>query len=294
MRRHHPAHHPGPHRPGKTLVMFALLLPLLLGMVGLSIDSGLLLATYRQAQNAADAAALAAAYDLYNGKTAAVAKATGATYVQGASYNNMSRRDKGDHQHRPLHRTHGPEFYGGNTTYAEAIVSYPYKTSFIQFLGVSKTQTVTARAVAGGPLSAPVEGVLTLQQNPGGGKSLSVSGGATLKVEGPVVVNGTDAHQALDVSGGSTISATKVSVSGGVTDAIAQLRLRITTPPGGGNADPANRMYRGQLRRSAREPGGADDVQRGDQHQLWYSERVDAFIRSGLVSPQTVTVPTPA
>src|SRR4051794_28581994 len=48
-------------RPGKTLVMFALLLPLLLGIVGLVIDCGLLMTARREAQNAADAAALAAA-----------------------------------------------------------------------------------------------------------------------------------------------------------------------------------------------------------------------------------------
>ena len=88
MRRRHPSRHPGPNRRGHTLVMFALILPLLLGMVGLAIDSGLLLATYRQTQNAADAGALAAAVDLFNSKTTATAQATGTSYVQ--TYNNMS------------------------------------------------------------------------------------------------------------------------------------------------------------------------------------------------------------
>ena len=46
---------------GKVLVMFALLLPMLLGMVGLVIDCGLLMVAQREAQNAADAAAMAAA-----------------------------------------------------------------------------------------------------------------------------------------------------------------------------------------------------------------------------------------
>ena len=42
MWRHHPSQHPGPNRPGATLVMLALLLPVLLGMVGMAIDGGLL------------------------------------------------------------------------------------------------------------------------------------------------------------------------------------------------------------------------------------------------------------
>src|SRR5438128_10845740 len=52
-------------RPGKVLVLFAFLLPMLLGTTGLVIDTGLLLAAHRQAQNAADAAALAAALQLF-------------------------------------------------------------------------------------------------------------------------------------------------------------------------------------------------------------------------------------
>ena len=263
MRRHHPSRNPCPNRPGKTLVLFALLLPLLLGMVGLAMDSGLLLATYRQTQNAADAAATAAAYDLYNGKTAAVAKATGATYVQ--TYNNMS----GATVTINIGPSTGPN--SGDATYAEAIVSYNYNTSFIQFLGVSKTQTVTARAVAGGPLSSPVEGVITLEQTPpggAGGADLTVSGGGSLTVDGPVIDNATDGHQALDISGSnSRVYATKVSVSGG-SDATASA---IQNYPSGGGASPLTDEYRGQLRRSVREPGGPDNEQRRRQHQLWDS-----------------------
>ena len=228
MMRHHPSQHPGPNRPGKALAMFVLLAPVLLGMVGLTVDGGLILASYRQTQNAADAAALAAAYDLYNGTLSGAQTLTTSNYAGAGSYNNMT----GATVTINIPPSTGPHAGAGNTTYAEAIVSYPYKTSFIQVLGPSSTQTITARAVAGGPLSSPVEGVLTLQQNPGGGKGLSVSGGATLHVDGPIVDNGTDSHQALDVNGGSTITATKVSVSGG-SDATASSILNYNNPPGG-------------------------------------------------------------
>jgi Flp pilus assembly protein TadG len=196
-------------RSGKTLVLFALLLPLLLGMVGLALDSGLLLATHRQTQNAADAAATAAAMDLINGNSTTVAKATGHTYVE--TYNKMS----GAAVTVNIPPNSGPHAGAGNTNYAEAIVTYPYSTSFVQLLGVSKSHSVTARAVAGYRLSAPVEGVMTLQQSPSGGKGLSVSGGATLTVAGPIVDNATDSEQALDVAGGSVVTATRITVSGG-------------------------------------------------------------------------------
>src|SRR4051794_38197090 len=51
-------------RAGKYMILLALLLPVLIGMMGLTIDAGMLLAARRQAQNVADAAALAGADDL--------------------------------------------------------------------------------------------------------------------------------------------------------------------------------------------------------------------------------------
>src|SRR3954451_24291076 len=68
-------------RPGKTLVLFVLLVPVLLGMTGLTADAGLLMVARRQAQNAADAAALAAAVDKLRGSTDATALATANSLV---------------------------------------------------------------------------------------------------------------------------------------------------------------------------------------------------------------------
>jgi Flp pilus assembly protein TadG len=205
--------------------MFALLLPLLLGMVGLSIDGGLLLATYRQAQNAADAAATAAAMDLLRGKSSSTAQATGATYVQ--TYNSMSSATV------TVNIPPASGSYTGNNSYAEAIVSYPYSTSFIQLVGVGRSQTVTARAVAGSESVTAGEGVITLEQNPQGNKGLQISGGGSLSVNGRIVVNATDASQAMTVTGGGNVYATDVNVSGGVSGS-----SNIQNYPSGGGASP--------------------------------------------------------
>src|SRR6266542_3382939 len=69
MRRPSPPQPGRPGRRGYIMVQFAILLPVLLGMTGLVIDCGLVLATQRQIQNAADAVALAAAMELYRGNT---------------------------------------------------------------------------------------------------------------------------------------------------------------------------------------------------------------------------------
>ncbi len=69
-------------RSGKTLVLFALLLPALTGMVGLVIDGGLVLAAHRQLQNAADAAALSTAMDQLRGLSFADASASASNLLQ--------------------------------------------------------------------------------------------------------------------------------------------------------------------------------------------------------------------
>jgi Flp pilus assembly protein TadG len=214
--------HPGGSRSGKALVMFALLTPVLLGMVGLTVDGGLLLVLYRQTQNAADAAALAAAVDLLKGKSSGVATATAQTYVQ--TYNNMSSATVTVN----IPPSTGP--HAGNGAYAEAIVTYPYQTSFIQIVGGNSTQNVTARSVAGYEAVAAGEGVITLGQNPQGGKGIQVSSSSTLSVNGAVTVNA-QGSSALDDQG--NIYAQDVNVSGGATNA-----ANVQSYPSGGGPSP--------------------------------------------------------
>jgi hypothetical protein len=118
----------------------------------------------------------------------------------------------------------------GSTTYAEALVSYPYKTSFIQLLGVNRNQTVSARAVAGINLT-PAVGIMALQQN---GTGISVMGNPTLSVDAAIVDNSTSAT-ALSVAGNAKVYATKVSVSGGASISGG---ATVAKYPSGGGASP--------------------------------------------------------
>jgi Flp pilus assembly protein TadG len=77
------AHSPRIRQPrrGVTLVQFVLMAPVLLGMIGLVVDGGLVLAAQRQVQNAADAAATAAAMDLFRGSNNTTALSTAQSFV---------------------------------------------------------------------------------------------------------------------------------------------------------------------------------------------------------------------
>jgi Flp pilus assembly protein TadG len=63
-------------RRGTVAVLVALLLPLVVGTLALTLDGGLLYVQRRQAQSVADAAALAGAYQLYNGSNFSVAQSS--------------------------------------------------------------------------------------------------------------------------------------------------------------------------------------------------------------------------
>jgi hypothetical protein len=225
MRLHRPTGNLGSKRSAKTLVLFILLLPVLIGWVGLVIDGGLVMAAQRQAQNAADAAAMAAAMDKMRGGSNSTAMSTANTFIQ--TYNGLSNAPD---------LVSGTTFnippksgsFTGSSQYVEIIVNYPINTFFMQILTGTSSLTVQARAVAGFESVSAGEGGAVL--DPTAVPGLSISGGATLLVHGKVVINsqgaGYDqngnyinlgyAQYAATTGNNSTIQATDIEVVGGV------------------------------------------------------------------------------
>src|SRR5688500_12750614 len=133
-------------RRGAVLVKVALVLPVLIGVLGLVMDVGLLMAAHRQVHNAADAGALAAAMDFVRGKTAAEAMATADEFIQ--EHNGVADAlplEAGVSFNSPPNS--GP--YAGDANFVEVIVTQQVQTLFIQVLGVARERQVQARAVAG-------------------------------------------------------------------------------------------------------------------------------------------------
>jgi Flp pilus assembly protein TadG len=221
---------------GLILVMMTLLLVVLMGLAGIVIDLGLMGVMARQAQNVADAGALAAARDLLSGKSAGSATATVTSFV--ATYNNLASASVAVY----TPPTTGP--YAGRSNYVEVTLQDSYTTAFAHFLpGVSQTQTVTGRAVAGYEAVSAGEGVAVL--NPDARPGLQVANGGRIRVNGRVVVNseggGIDENGAA-VSGtgvaakggnpqdGNGIFATDIRVVGGV-DSLAGFLPYVTGDP---------------------------------------------------------------
>src|SRR5947209_8169703 len=105
MRVRHPHHPRNRGRAGKILVFFVLLLPALLGVLGLVIDAGLLMTAQRHAQNAADAGALRAALALLRGSSLTQATTDATRYVQ--TFNGLANA--------PAPAVNSPPTQGGYT-----------------------------------------------------------------------------------------------------------------------------------------------------------------------------------
>jgi Flp pilus assembly protein TadG len=214
-----------PRRHGKVLVLVAFTLTVLLGMVGLTVDTGLLQAGRRQVQNAADVGALVAAMELYRGNTLKNAVTIATNYIKNTA-NGMT--DPGVTIAIQTPKS-GP--YTNNSKYVEVILTAPQTAYLMPILGVSATQTVAGRAVAGYEPIASGEGLILL--SPTAIPGLYGNGNTTVTVNGAIVVNspggGGDQYgntvsgsgYAIDIKGKGNnpgVIATAVLVHGGVND----------------------------------------------------------------------------
>lgn len=174
-------------------------------MVGLVVDTGILLATHRQVQNAADAAALAISFERLSGKSDAAAINMAATMVQKQNGLNKAAITV------TIPPTTGP--YAGKSNYVEVLIDNPTNTWFIHAVGANSTQTVQGRAVAGlESISAPVA-VASLDP-------LAVPGllvdGVTLLASGRIAVNSQGTQNAATSPNNGAVQAPDIRVVGGV------------------------------------------------------------------------------
>ena len=128
------------------MVFCAIILTVLLGMAGLAIDGGLMLMWRRTAQNAADAAVLAAIVERFHGSPYEVAAAAADEYV----HVKYSLPDADVTLNEPPSSGPYASNTGANAVFLECLVQFEVDTFLIHILdGTASKYTVGARAVAG-------------------------------------------------------------------------------------------------------------------------------------------------
>lgn len=233
---------------GQILVLSAFVIVALLAFAGLVIDVGYLYAEHRQAQNAADEAALAATYELFNGRSVADATTTALAYADENGFDNSGGSSTVTVNIPPTSGAHV-----GDPLYVEVIVSEQPPTFFIHVL-IPGSSTVQARGVAGFPLFPVPYALVVLDPDDcqsfrqQGNASLTIAGGGVMVNSscpsdalsktgaGDLIVEGSiDVYGGYDVGGSGTISPEPNSVSWTVSDPLASL-----SPPSLGSPAPGS------------------------------------------------------
>jgi Flp pilus assembly protein TadG len=271
-------------RKGNVAVLTAVCLVGLLGVTALSLDGGLLLDKRRHVQAAADAAALAAASELFattfthDGKDDGPIVPNPSLPQAGsiALYAKKVAKDNGyeDGVGGVTVTVNIPPKSGPFTDmrgHAEVIISAPQQRHFSRVFGSSEDIPYGARAVARGTRTTVNNGIIVL--NPTKDSSFTTGGGGTSTIKGNVsVIVNSNSPGAMNANGGSTVTAPEFDVTGGwVTSGGATFDGTIKTgvPP---TPDPL---------RFVPEPNPDDLIKRSDK-RLTYSQAETITLNPGL------------
>lgn len=195
-------------RRGVIIVMFALMLPVLLGAIGLAVEVGFWFQSKRGLQSAADAAAIAAAYTMWDGG------------IESGAYDDAVREanrnwDGDDFTVATFDDDIMPPTSGAYTADSSAIeveLTASSPLMIIDYLMSTSAITINARAVAA--LGTKSEAcVLTLKST---GTAMTVSSDVNL-AGCSVAVNSSD-DAALKTSGTGDLTTECISVVGGASE----------------------------------------------------------------------------
>jgi len=198
---------------GQMIVMLAVSMTALMGFMALAVDVGILFHVRREVQIAADAAAMAGALDYhYNGSQSSATTAA----QRAASQNGVTNGSNGTVAVSPQLGSLYNSPYG--VGFVQAIVSVPNPTMFMRLFGMTSVNLVSS-AVAGPGASQGC--VWTL-----GGSGTDIGGSGDLTAvnlvsgTGCEIYDNSNSGTALDLTGGGSISAKQVGVTGGFSGTV--------------------------------------------------------------------------
>jgi Flp pilus assembly protein TadG len=184
-------------RRGTVAVLVALLMPVIIGVTALGLDGGLLILQRRQAQSIADAAALAGAYSLYQGKDFSTAQSAA---IAIGTQNGVTITNS--------------QVTQPQTGYVSVTATVTKPRAFSALWG-SGNMSASAMAVARGNTQAYSMAALLVLAPTGTGITLSGLTQVTAK-NGSVIVDSTSATSIL-ASGTPSITTPELDLSGGIS-----------------------------------------------------------------------------
>lgn len=190
-------------RSGSYLIIGALMMPVLIGFVGLGTDYGLWVYTHQSAQSATDSAAVSAATDGKAADLTVQANAVTASYgfVNGVNGSTVT--------------VNQPPKSGSHTTVANAVevIVTQQKAPLFSAVFISTPLTISARSVA-----IPNVGtgcVIALDRTASG--AITVQGSSHINLQNCNLYDNSNNPSALTVGGTASVAALSVGVVGGIS-----------------------------------------------------------------------------
>jgi Flp pilus assembly protein TadG len=216
-------------RPGKVVVFVALCLTGMVGVVALAVDGGVLLDDQQQLQAAADAAALAAATDLFANYVVNQGTDPNQTAAKSAQTTAAANGFSNDSNGTTVTVNIPPQSgaFSSQAGYAEVIIQHQQNRYFSTIFGNSAI-TVTARAVARGTQKASVNASILLL-DPSGQGAYTNNGNTLLVAGAPILINSASS-QAAQFSGDIALLAPQMNIVGNYnTEGNALLLANVST-----------------------------------------------------------------
>jgi Flp pilus assembly protein TadG len=201
-------------RRGTVAALTAICLIPMLGIVAIVLDGGVLLDDRRQAQTAADAAALAAAVDLFDNYPTCEGKDSNGTAAQSAFTTAKANGFPNDGVNSTVTVNIPPKSgpFTGRNGYVEVLIAYNQARYFSNVYG-SGALKVTARAVARGSYTGANPGILVLDPTDNNTLNVTASGGVTVTNGGAVTDDSKSANGGVTLTNTGNITAATVNVS---------------------------------------------------------------------------------
>lgn len=192
---------------GATAVVLALTLPVLVGTIGLGLDTGTWYLAKRDLQNAVDAATVASAYDL------SVANPEQST-IQSTAQSEMQRNGF-DASSQVIVTAHYPPQSGtqiGNTQAVEIIATQP-NTRFFSKLFLDTDPTIQARAAA---TRQPSGSACILALNPNASNALYFQGNTHINLKNCTGASNSGEQTSIHLSGSGDVHAFSLYSAGNI------------------------------------------------------------------------------
>jgi Flp pilus assembly protein TadG len=200
-------------RSGKVVIFVALCLTGMVGVVALAVDGGVLLDGHQQLQAAADAAALAAATDLFANYVTNQGADPSGTAAQSALTTAAANGFSSDSNGTTVTVNIPPQSgaFSGQAGYAEVLIQHKQNRYFSTIFGKDAI-TVTARSVARGT-QKPYVHASVLVLDPSGQGAYTNSGDGFQIAGAPILINSNSSQAAL-LSGSGTVLAPQINIVG--------------------------------------------------------------------------------